>query len=296
MGRDGRFWRNVAIVAILHVAIAVVLVGWTRETTKLDQTEIVWMMDGLTGGAVAESSSNADSKQETSRSEQEPVLSTNDEREEPIPVPTPTKSDIQLPVPTPSPTPVKTPTPEPENRATPSPKPAPKRAATPTPKSKPKKKAAAKSTPVPSPKDKVKTTEKKETKPEPKEKETTKTTNATGTGSSRDKSNATGSGSGGSGSEYSWYGKMLYNRFNSAWIQPTTSVPAGAKMSVLVRIRIEKDGRISKFNLVRPSGNVVVDESVAAVAKKVTRVDPLPSGLGRTFYDVNINFELNPTR
>ena len=68
-------------------------------------------------------------------------------------------------------------------------------------------------------------------------------------------------------------------------------------MSALVRIRIEKDGRISKFTVVRPSGNVVVDESVAAVAKRVTQVDPLPNGLGAgAFYEVNITFELDPTQ
>ena len=88
---------------------------------------------------------------------------------------------------------------------------------------------------------------------------------------------------------------MLHDRFYSEWIQPTTSVAVGAKISALVRIRIERDGRISKFTLVRPSGNVVVDESVAAVAKRVTLVDPLPKGLvGGAYYEVNINFELNP--
>jgi TonB family protein len=88
---------------------------------------------------------------------------------------------------------------------------------------------------------------------------------------------------------------MLHDRFYSEWIQPTTSVAVGAKMSALVRIRIEKDGRVSKFEIVRPSGNVVVDESVAAVAKRVTQVDPLPKGLGSgAYYEVNINFELNP--
>ncbi len=88
---------------------------------------------------------------------------------------------------------------------------------------------------------------------------------------------------------------MLHDRFYSEWIQPTTSVAIGAKMSVVVRIRIEKDGRVSKFTVVKPSGNVVVDESVAAVAERVTQVDPLPKGLGGgAFYEVNINFELNP--
>lgn len=91
------------------------------------------------------------------------------------------------------------------------------------------------------------------------------------------------------------YGKMLHDRFYSEWIQPTTSVAIGAKISALVRIRIEKDGRVSNFTIVRPSGNVVVDESVAAVAKRVTQVDPLPKSLGSgAYYEMNINFELNP--
>jgi len=42
---------------------------------------------------------------------------------------------------------------------------------------------------------------------------------------------------------------------------------------------------------------VVVDESVEAIAKRVTQVDPLPSGLVKgAYYDVQINFELNAER
>ena len=102
-------------------------------------------------------------------------------------------------------------------------------------------------------------------------------------------------GSGGS-SEFGWYGNMLHDRFYSEWIQPTTVIASGAKISALVKIRIEKDGTISDFKIARPSGNVVVDESIEAVAKRVTQVDPLPTGLGGgDHYDVNINFEVNPS-
>ena len=87
---------------------------------------------------------------------------------------------------------------------------------------------------------------------------------------------------------------MLHDRFYSEWAQPTTVVASGAKLSAVARIRIEKDGRIADFKIVRPSGNIVVDESVMAVGKKVTRVDPLPTGIGNGgHYDVNINFALN---
>ena len=87
---------------------------------------------------------------------------------------------------------------------------------------------------------------------------------------------------------------MLHDRFYSAWVQPTTTVASGAKISTLVKVRIEKDGRVSGFEIIKPSQNVIVNESVAAVAKRVTQVDPPPDGLGTgDHYDVKINFELN---
>jgi len=102
-------------------------------------------------------------------------------------------------------------------------------------------------------------------------------------------------GGGSSASEFGWYGNMLHDRFYSAWIQPTTNITSGSKISTLVKVRIEKDGRVSNFEIIKPSENVVVNESVAAIAKHVTQVDPLPAGFGNgDHYDVKINFELSP--
>jgi len=87
---------------------------------------------------------------------------------------------------------------------------------------------------------------------------------------------------------------MLHDRFFGEWVQPRTALASGANMSTLVQLRIEKDGRVSDFTIVRSSGNVVVDESVAAVAARVPRVDPPPAGQAvGGHYDVKINFELN---
>jgi TonB family protein len=59
-------------------------------------------------------------------------------------------------------------------------------------------------------------------------------------------------------------------------------------------VRIEKDGRVSKFEISKPSGNATANESVAAVAKQISQVDPPPTGLIKgDHYDVKINFELN---
>jgi TonB family protein len=123
-------------------------------------------------------------------------------------------------------------------------------------------------------------------------KKTTAAQSGSGKGTS---SGADGHGAAaGSASEFGWYGSMLHDRFYSEWIQPTTAISSGAKLSALAKIRIEKDGRVSNFEIIKPSGNVVVDESVAATAKRVTQVDPLPAGLGNgEHYDVRINFELN---
>ena len=87
---------------------------------------------------------------------------------------------------------------------------------------------------------------------------------------------------------------MLHDRFYSEWVQPSSLASSGAKNSVLVKMRIEKDGRVSNFEIIKPSGNAAVDQSVTAAAKRVTQVDPLPAGLGNgEHYDVKINFELN---
>ena len=69
---------------------------------------------------------------------------------------------------------------------------------------------------------------------------------------------------------------------------------SGTRISTLVKVRIEKDGRVSKFEITKPSQNVVVNESVTVVAKQVTQVDAPPMGLIHgDHYDVKINFELN---
>ena len=290
MPRDARFWRNVTLIAAAHIAIVAWLVRWNQETRKPNSQSIVWMSGTGPEAASRNASAQTESAIETPPPEADSPRSQPEEKEE-APALTPAKSEIQLPTVAPSPTPVTTPAPRPS--VTPLPKPSPKSTAKPSPKPSPKKIAEAKATPRPSPK-KSATPSAHDKKTDEAKKESVKVAPAKGEDAG-EKSGSAGPGGGARASEFSWYGKMLHDRFYSEWIQPTTSVAAGAKMSALVRIRIETDGRISKFTLVRPSGNVVVDESVAAVAKRVTQVDPLPKGLGGgSFYEVNINFELNP--
>jgi TonB family protein len=154
----------------------------------------------------------------------------------------------------------------------------------------------AKASPKPSPKTKQSPAKAGEHSEKKGKSLTAKTGTASQNGSGKTGSTAKGGSAGGgsSASEFGWYGHMLHDRFYSAWIQPTTSVPSGNKISTLVKVRIEKDGRVSKFEIIKPSENVVVNESVAAIAKRVTEVDAPPDGLSNGgHYEVKINFELN---
>jgi protein TonB len=269
MRRDARFWRNVAIITVAHLAIVLALARGGREADRANLEAIVWM-NSEAAAPVEKKSTPAPTPREVEKVEEPPASVA-------------AKSEIQLP--SPSPTPTIAPKPSPTPTAKSSPKPTPKE----TPKPTPKKSAEPKATPKPSPKKEQDESEKKS--PTPK-KESSASSNQTS-----DKTDSSAKGSGTETkqpSELAWYGTMLHDRFHKAWEQPKSIVSTGVKMSTIVKIRIEKDGRVSKFTIVKPSGNVVVDESVAAIAQRVTQVDPLPEGLAKgAYYEVKIDFELN---
>ncbi len=277
-GRDIRFWRNVVLIALAHVALVVGLIRWSvaaRASTNAES--IVWLGGAEDLAAGQSENEKAPSLQREAHPDQPKPLR-DDQAEEEKPVVTPAHAEIELPSPTPKPTP--------------KPKLTPKT----TPKPTPKKILLAKASPKPLPKTKPSPAKSSE-KSEKNEKSLTAKTGTASQNRSGKAGSTTKSGSAGGGrsaSEFGWYGNMLHDRFYSAWIQPTTSVPSGNKISTLVKVRIEKDGRVSKFEIIKPSENVVVNESVAAIAKRVTEVDAPPTGLIKgAHYDVKINFELN---
>ena len=280
MAKTGRFWRNVVLIALAHVALIAGLIRWSLVAKASSNPESIVWLGGAGGLAAGESESEPSSPPKHARPPEAPKPSDEGEEYEKKLAVVTAKSEIELPSPTPKPTPTAASTPKPAATPTPKPKATPK----PIPKPTPKKTLAAKASPKPSPKAKL-SSAKADEKSEKHEKSAQ--TRSGGLQSAV-------SGGGSSGSEFGWYGNMLHDRFYSAWIQPTNHVPTGAKISTLVRVRIEKDGRVSKFEIIKPSENAVVNESVAAVAKQVTEVDSPPSGLIKgNHYDVKINFELN---
>jgi len=287
----GRFWGNVFLIALAHVALIVGLIRWSAAAKAPSNPEnIVWL------GAAADLSADESQKQESPLAKHPATnIESSDEQEEAAdakPVVTTAKSEIELPLATPKPTATATPLPKPS--ATPAVKA--KTTPKPIPKPTPRKKLVAKPSPKPAAKPKS-SPAKANAKLEKKDKIVlAKKDSASQSESAQSGStgNAGSAGGGSSGSEFGWYGNMLHDRFYSAWIQPTTNVPSGAKISTLVTVRIEKDGRVSKFEIAKPSANATVNESVGAVAKQISQVDPPPTGLIKgDHYDVKINFELN---
>ena len=275
MPRDARFWRNVTIIAVAHVAILFALVRWNRAASNANPASIVWMTPTEAIATSAPPQIPAEPAEPPAPRVPPPPAPPEKESEA---TPANLKSEIQLPTPTPAPT--STPVRKPSVAPTVVPKTSPKPSAQPT----PKKTVVVKATPSP----------KKQAIPA--ESKKPPETSANQPKKKSDPADAGGPANGTThSSEFAWYGRMLHDRFHNDWQQPTTIVATGAKMTAVVKIRIEKDGRVSSFAIVKPSGNVVVDESVAAIAKRVTQVDPLPKGLvSGDYYEVKINFELNP--
>jgi TonB family protein len=287
MSKNPRFWRNVTLIALAHVVLIAGLIRWSLAARNAPDAESLVWLSGAEDLASEKSESSASSPPKISPPsiESEPLKPDQTEKERPSL--TETKSEIVLPKPTPRETPVPKATAKPEA----------------TPKSTPKKIVVAKATKSSAyPKSSLPKSTGDQTDASNEKKKSAKIVSAKTKSPSDGAAGKTGSagkgdghaGGGASPSEFGWYGNMLHDRFYSAWIQPTTTVASGAKISTLVKVRIEKDGRVSKFDIIKPSENVVVNESVAAIAKRVAEVDPPPAGLGNgNHYDVKINFELN---
>jgi outer membrane biosynthesis protein TonB len=292
-GATARFWRNVVVIALAHIALIAGLIRWSLAAKASSNPEsIMWL--GEVGDVAPDQPENEPSPAATAATTPpvEPEPSKDDEAKEEKPAATTAKSEIELPSSTPKATPRPTTTPKPSE----TPKPKPKRTPRSTPRQTPKKTLAPKTSHKASPKPKPvsKKPSKKLEKTDKKAPAKTEPAPQKGGGRKGSTSRSGSAGGGSAASEFAWYGNMLHDRFYRAWIQPTTNITAGTKISTLVRVRIEKDGRVSKFEIIKPSGNAVVNESVRVIAKQVTQVDAPPTRLIKgDHYDLKINFELN---
>jgi TonB family protein len=292
---EPRFRRTVVAVALLHLIAVVALVWWSTREVQMRQpkAEVSWFNPAQFAPP------DFDEEEETPTPEPTPLPPVESE---PEPTPeltasTSAESDLVLPTPTPTPTPTPEPTPTPKQTPTPTPTPKP----SPTPSPKPSPKPTPKASPSPSPKASPKKSPAETPKPPAKEAPASSPAQAPKAQAAVPKpgegrpgsSDAAGSASGGGGtSDFGWYHEMIHDRFFGLWDQPT-SIVGSANFIATLRITIGADGRISDFRIIKSSGNVVMDESVLAAARRVLKVDAPPKSLAPGgAYSVNINFEL----
>ena len=223
-------------------------------------------------------------------------------RPTPTPTPTPQKPTPTPKTPTPVVTPKRTPSPSPTaKKKTPSPSPkasaSPKKSASPKPGSpKPSASPSGSATPK-APSGEGANNPQVESG----------TTAATSGTSSKGPAGTNPAGSGGGHSardgpkngaeeaaKVNMYLVMLQKHLYGIWQQPTSILQAGQHLVTTIKIRIEKDGTISNVTLETSSGNSIMDDSVMQAARRLQKIDPLPSSIKDSFYDVPIDIELTP--
>lgn len=318
MPPDRTFRRNIAIVAAFHVAFAglVYLIGSLRA--KPAPAQVLWLDGGSIGGGEipGENSAAAAPAPEPETLPEPPPSQSKPELISVPPPPPIAPSELVTPQATPEPATPKPTTPKPETPRPETPKPATPKPTTPKPATpKPKPKATPKPKPKPKPATpKATPKESSEASPKPKASPAEKTEGSAGTAktegtaTSGSKSGTTGgngpgtgngkgpgkTGSGSGASEFGWYFSMLHDRFHARWEQPTSIVRNAQEFTTTLKIRISKDGTILHREIVRTSGDTLMDESVMAAAERVQQIDPLPAGLGTgDVFEVNIAFKLD---
>lgn len=304
--RERREFRRTFIgVAAVHLfaVLLVFIAGLIQPRKKPEQ--ITWLLGGEAGGGAlppgevpAQDPPSDEAVIEEPAPEPEPVP---DPR---VPTSPPKPSEFVVPATTPAPATPKPATPQPTTPkpATPkpsaSPKPATPKPATPKP--------VARTTPkkVPTPKRSA-TAEKAKQTPDPAKAAAKPGTSGTGlarTGTSGEAMAGSGKGTGNAGrgpgsgapSDFGPYFALLRDRYYAVWNQPTSLDRAAGDLITTLRIRAQRDGTVLNSEIVKSSGNSVMDGSVLAAAEQVTKIDPIPDGLGReAVLEIPINFKLD---
>lgn len=95
------------------------------------------------------------------------------------------------------------------------------------------------------------------------------------------------------GDEMARYHSLMHQTLYRAWSQPTSILPG---LTVEVRIRVQRDGRITQREIIRSSRNNTMDESVMRALNSVNSLSPLPASLAGPHHDFTIEFELTGAR
>ncbi|MBU0678142.1 MAG: TonB C-terminal domain-containing protein [Verrucomicrobia bacterium] len=88
-----------------------------------------------------------------------------------------------------------------------------------------------------------------------------------------------------------WYFKLVRKTMYDAWRQPS-SLASSQGLKAVISIRVNRDGSISRRELVGSSGNVTMDDSVVEAVYSVKKLKPLPNEFRGKYKDITIEFEV----
>jgi TonB family protein len=301
----GGFRKNLVLVLAAHVAfIALAWIGgkWLFKNRKPEQ--ITWLDGGGELGSAAalplpESGDKSPAVKPPPPDAdilpplpQEPLVMKHDDLALlPKATPTPTPTPRPKPTATPAPKPTATPQPKPATpKPSPSPKPKPKPTPSPTPAKDTAKSATAKPGATPAKNVAKVATPKPGAKPgTPKITDSSAKPQGAGTGTGNAASgsgNATNAGTkggpgaaGGSTAALTAYFKKIEVQFHREWTQPLTVVRSGKDVEAHVRLRATADGTVESLKLVKPTGNLEVDQSIEQALQRVKKVEKPPAEL-----------------
>ena len=90
---------------------------------------------------------------------------------------------------------------------------------------------------------------------------------------------------------FDWYYDSLREIMYGAWLPPRSLSKRSGLVTVVI-IRVFRDGSLGRREMRKSSGNPLMDKSVMDAVESVSRVDPLPTGLGAAYEDITVDFEL----
>ncbi len=284
---NGGFRRNLLLVLAIHVVLIGVVWACSKFLFRHRPPEQITWLDGggeLGAAAALPLPESGDSSPSVKPPQPEPEILPPLPRD-PLPAPNDLR-DLAMhatptPAPTPRPKPTATPEPKPATpRPAPKPKPKPKPKPTATPA--PAKTVAKLATPRPAPKPAPKPAP-------PKPADSNAKPQGTGTGSGNAQSgsgNATSPGTkggpgaaGGSTAALTVYFKKVEAQFHREWTQPLAVVRSGRDVEAHVRLRAAADGTVESLKLVKPTGNLEVDQSIEQALQRVRKVEKPPAEL-----------------
>jgi TonB family protein len=73
--------------------------------------------------------------------------------------------------------------------------------------------------------------------------------------------------------EFGWYHELIHDRFFNQWDQPTSIFEQDKSFVCTVKIHIDREGTIKSSEIIKSSGNPIIDQSVQTALSRITKIN-----------------------